>query len=280
MTQAATHRWSILLLVLTTLVWGTTFPLLKNAVADLSPAVIVCSRFVIGAIVLLPFCRQINRPLLRDGTLLGAVLYCSYVTQVIGLQTTSSNRSAFITSLNVILVPIFGVLLGRRLSWRVGVAAGLALAGIGVLSWEGGALTIGDLWVLGCAVSYAAYILLMESIAPKHPPLALTVVQLIAIALLGLLWAAPQIGSQLAVLQANWGAIVYLGIAATAMTTWTQAIAQRSVSATETAIIYALEPIFAAVFAFWWIGERLGMRGWMGGAMVMVAMVLSQIDDV
>jgi drug/metabolite transporter (DMT)-like permease len=278
MTQPATHRWSILLLVLTTLVWGTTFPLLKNAVADLSPAVIVGSRFVIGAIALLPFCRQIDRPLLRDGAILGAVVYCSYVTQVIGLQTTSSNRSAFITSLNVILVPLFGILLGRRLSWRIGLAALLALAGIGVLSWEGGALTIGDLWVLGCAVSYAAYILLMESIAPKHPPLALTIVQLLTIALLGLLWAAPQLGSQLAVLQKNWVAIVYLGIVATAMTTWTQAIAQRYVSATETAIIYALEPIFAAVFAFWWIGESLGMRGLMGGAMVIVAMVLSQVE--
>jgi drug/metabolite transporter (DMT)-like permease len=278
MTQSATRFRSILLLVFTTLIWGTTFPLLKNTVADLSPAVLVCGRFVVGAIALLPFCRQINRSLLRDGALLGVVVYCSYVTQVIGLQTTSSNRSAFITSLNVILVPIFGVVLGRRLSWRVGAAAVLALVGIGVLSWEGGALTIGDLWVLGCAVSYAVYILLMESIAPKHPPLDLTIVQLMVIAILGLAWAAPQLGSQWAILRENWVAIGYLGIAATAMTTWTQAIAQRHVSATETAIIYALEPIFAAVFAFWWIGENLGARGLLGGAMVIVATVLSQIE--
>jgi drug/metabolite transporter (DMT)-like permease len=278
MIQLAPHRWSILLLIATTLIWGTTFPLLKNAVSELSPAVLICGRFVVGAIALLPFCRQINRQLMRDGAILGVVVYCSYVTQVIGLQTTSSNRSAFITSLNVILVPILGVMLGRSLSRRVGLAAGLALAGIGVLSWEGGALTVGDLWVLGCAISYAVYILLMEAIAPKHPPLSLTIVQLITIALLGLIWAAPELWSQLPALQENWGAIVYLGVMATALTTWTQGIAQRHVSATETAIIYALEPLFAAVFTFWWLGESLGTRGLLGGAMVVVAMVLSQIE--
>jgi drug/metabolite transporter (DMT)-like permease len=270
MLKSASHRWGILLLVLTTLIWGTTFPLLKTVVTDLSPAVLVCSRFVIGAIVMLPFCRQINRRLVVDGAILGAVLSSSYLTQMIGLQTVASNRSAFITSLN-------GVLLGRSLSKRVGVAAVLALAGIGVLSWEGGALTIGDLWVFGCAVCYAAYILLMESIAPKHPPLDLTIMQLMAIALLGLIWAAPELSGQLQALQENIWAIVYLGVMATAVTTWTQAIAQRHVSATETAIIYALEPLFAAVFAFWWIGESLGVRGLIGGAMVIVAMVLSQI---
>jgi drug/metabolite transporter (DMT)-like permease len=278
MTQSDSHRWSILLLVATTLIWGTTFPLLKDIVSSVSPSVLVCSRFLIGALVLLPFCRQINRRLVRDGAILGVVVYCSYVTQVIGLQSTSANRSAFITSLNVILVPILGVVLGRSLSKRIWLAAGLALAGIGVLSWEGGALTMGDLWVLGCAISYAVYILLMEAIAPKHPPLSLTIVQLVVIALLGLIWAVPDLWRQLPVLRENWGAIVYLGVMATAMTTWTQAIAQRHVSATETAIIYALEPLFAAMFAFWWIGESLGTRGLLGGAMVIVAMVLSQIE--
>ena len=65
---------------------------------------------------------------------------------------------------------------------------------------------------------------------------------------------------------------------ATALTTWTQAIAQRHVNATETAIVYTLEPVFAAVFSFWWLGESLGVRGLLGGGMVLVAMVLSQVQ--
>jgi drug/metabolite transporter (DMT)-like permease len=205
------------------------------------------------------------------------MIYLSVVTQVIGLQTISSNRSAFITSLNVIMVPLLGFLLGRSLSQRVWISAGLALAGIGILSWEGGALGIGDLWVFGCALSFAVYVLLMEAIAPHHPPLALTIYQLMTTSLLGFIWALPELMEQAQAIQQNWGAIVYLGIMATAMTTWTQAIAQRHVSATETAIVYALEPVFATIFSFWWLGESLGTRGLLGGAMVLVATVLSQI---
>lgn len=279
MQKSASHHWYILLLVGTTLVWGSTFPLLKDAVTTLSPAVLVFSRFLVGALVLLPFCRHFNGRLIRDGAILGAVIYLSFVTQVMGLQTTSSNRSAFITSLNVIMVPLLGFLLGRSLSRRVWISAGLALAGIGVLSWEGGALGIGDLWVFGCALSYAVYILLMEAIAPKHPPLALTIYQLITTSLFGLIWAAPELVEQAQAIRQNWGAIAYLGIIATAITTWTQAIAQRHINATETALVYALEPVFAAIFSFWWLGESLGTRGLLGGGMVLIAMVLSQIKS-
>jgi drug/metabolite transporter (DMT)-like permease len=279
MQKPAAHYWYILLLVGTTLLWGTTFPLLKNALATLSPATLICTRFLAGTLVLLPFCRHFNRRLVRDGAILGAVVYVSYMTQVIGLQSISSNRSAFITSLNVVLVPLLGMVLGKSLSRRVGLAAGLAVAGIGVLSWEGGAIGVGDLWVFGCAVSYAVYILLMEKISPRHPPLALTIYQLMAISVLGLVWAAPELAGQAGAIRQNWGAIVYLGIMTTAVTTWTQAIAQRHVTATETAIVYSLEPVFATVFSYWWLGESLGVRGLLGGAMVLVAMVLSQIKS-
>ncbi|MCY7285622.1 MAG: DMT family transporter [Cyanobacteria bacterium CAN_BIN43] len=278
MQKSAFHYWYVLILVGTTLVWGTTFPLLKDALTTLSPAVLVCIRFLVGTLVLLPWCRHFNARLVRDGAILGVVIYLSFVTQVIGLQTISSNRSAFITSLNVIMVPLLGFLLGRSLSRRVWMSAGLALAGIGILSWEEGVLGIGDLWVLGCALSYAVYILLMEAIAPHHPPLALTIYQLITTSLLGLMWAAPELLEQAQAIQQNWGAIAYLGIMATAMTTWTQAIVQRHVNATETAIVYTLEPVFAAIFSFWWLGESLGIRGLLGGGMVLVAMVWSQIQ--
>jgi drug/metabolite transporter (DMT)-like permease len=275
--RTAAHHWYVLLLVGTTLLWGTTFPLLKNALATLSPATLICARFLVGTVVLLPFCRHFNPRLVRDSAILGAVVYVSYITQVIGLQTISSNRSAFITSLNVVMVPLLGVLLGQSLSRRIWFAAALAVAGIGVLSWEGGAIGIGDLWIFACALSYAIYVLLMERIAPRHPPLALTIYQLMVISILGLVAAVPEWRGQVEAIRQNWGAIVYLGVMATAVTTWTQAIAQRYVTATETAIVYSLEPVFAAVFSYWWLGESLGVRGLLGGAMVLVAMVLSQV---
>lgn len=265
------------MLVCTTLIWGTTFPLLKDAVSTLSPPVLIDSRFLIAALVFVPFCRQLDRRLLRDGVILGIISFAAYITQVIGLESTPANRAAFITSLNVILVPLLGRLLGRGVSARVFTAAGLALAGIGIMSWEGGTLGLGELWVFGCAFSYAIYILLLEAIAPKHDPLALTALQLITGAILGTIWAAPELMVQLREVGANFGAIAYLGLIATAATTWTQAVAQRKVSATETAIIYTLEPVFTAVFSFWWLGKSLGRQGWLGACMVLAAMVLSQI---
>lgn len=283
------HLRSLLLLLLTTLIWGTTFPLLKDVVGTLSPASLVSSRFLIAALLMLPFCRfrQLNRRLLRHGSLLGLVAFLSCLTQVVGLETVSANRAAFITSLNVVIVPLLSWLLGRGVTLKIFAAAGLAFAGIAVMSWEAGALTWGDLWVLGCAVSYAVYILLTEAVASQHPPLQLTAVQLVTIALLGLLWAgltggslageSQSGGSQLAAVAAHWGTILYLGVVATAVTTLTQVVAQRHLSATEAAIIYTLEPVFAVLFSFWWLAERLNGREALGGGMILAAMLLSQI---
>lgn len=277
MSRPSAHRWSLGLLLLTTLIWGTTFPIIKDTVSTLSPAALIGSRFLIAALLMAPFCWPLNRKLIRDGAILGSVAFLAYLTQAVGLELTTSNRAAFITSLNVILVPIIGRFLGRTISVRILVAAGLAFLGIGIMSWEGGAWSWGDAWVFGCAISYAIYILLMEALVPKHPPLALTAMQLLVIAVLGGVWALPSWLSQPHAIGDHWQAIVYLGVVATAVTTLSQVIAQRHLSATETAIIYTLEPVFAAVFAFWWLSESLGLRGLLGAGMVLIAMLLSQL---
>ncbi|MBD2104546.1 DMT family transporter [Leptolyngbya sp. FACHB-261] len=276
LSQKALRTQGVALLVAITVVWGTTFPLLKGAVESLSPAVLIGSRFVIAALALAPFVR-LNITLLRDGLLLGLLLFAAFATQVLGLETTSANRAAFITALNVILVPLLEPLLGRRLPHVALVAAGLALTGIGIMSWEGGSWVVGDFWMLGCALSYALYILLLEAVTPQHAPLSLSAVQLAVVALLGLGWSAPALLEQWPAVRANFTAVLYLGLIATAIATWVQAVAQRWLSASETALIYALEPVFAAVFSFWLLGESLGVRGLLGAGLVLGATVLSQV---
>lgn len=266
-----------LALVLTTLVWGSTFPLTKDALRDLSPAVLVGARFLVAALAFAPFLRG-GRALWRDAVPLGAVLFLSFLTQVVGLQTTSSNRAAFVTGLNVVLVPLLGPLLGRRVPRAAWPAALAALAGVAVMSWEGGALVAGDLWVLGCALAYAAYILMLERAAPRHDPLALSAAQLAVVAGLGLAWAAPELlaGGVPAALGPSAAAVAYLGLAATALATLAQAWAQRRVPAVQTALVYALEPVFAAAFALALLGESLGPRGLVGAALVVAATVWGQ----
>jgi drug/metabolite transporter (DMT)-like permease len=125
-------------------------------------------------------------------------------------------------------------------------------------------------------LSYAIYILLLEAATLRHPPLALSAVQLVLVAGVSVIWAAPEIVAQLPTIATHWGQLLYLGLVVTAITTITQAVAQQWVSAHETALLYTLEPVFAAIFSFWLLGERFGGRGFIGAGLVLTAMVLSQ----
>lgn len=278
MLKNISHNQGILLLVVTTIIWGTTFPLLKDAITNISPSVLICSRFLVAAIAFLPFCGKLNQQLVRDGVILGVTLFVAFATQIIGLETTSANRAAFITSLNVILVPILASAFNKPVSIKAFLAAGIAIAGIGVMSWEGGSLVVGDIWVFGCAVSYAIYILVLDSVTLKHQAIKLTAVQLVVVAVLGIVWALPEFFGQIPKISSNLGVILYLGLIATAATILIQAVAQRKVSATQTAIIYTLEPVFAAIFAFWLLGESLGVRGLLGAGMVIGSTIFSQLE--
>ncbi len=282
MTRVQPHIVGISLLVVVTVIWGTTFPIVKNAVERLTPAELITSRFLVAALVLSPWLFKAPKKLWLEGGLIAVVLFISYVTQVIGLTTVSSSRAAFITGLNVILVPLLLPFLRKRVPSAAFFAAALALGGIAVMSLQGLRLSfsIGDAWVLGCAISYAAYIIMMDRVVSKYEPLPLAAVQVAIVAVLGFAWALPNLIAQpptQAVLE-NWLSIVYLGIVATALTTLAQSYAQRFVAAFQTAVIYALEPVFAAVFSVWWLGEVLTVNALIGAGLIIVAMIVSQFD--
>lgn len=275
-----------MLLLLTTLIWGTSFGLLKHLVSDLSPPMILAVRFTISAIAFAPWLRRLNPALIRAGVLLGCLYFAECSSALIGLESISANRSAFIVSLNVILVPLLGTLLGQKLTTQNFSAAGLAIAGIGIMSWEGGGLSAGDFFTFGCAIGIAVYILTLGWLTPRHPTLPLVAVQLLVMALLSISWAMPQMMITampqaacplgIAVSSAHFNKLLYLGLVVTAIPTWTQAMAQRSIPAHEVALIYALEPVFASIFSFWFLGEQFGFRGFIGAGLVLIGTILSQ----
>ena len=270
------HHRGICLLVLTTILWASSFSLQKYVINYLSPAVILSVRFAVAAIALAPWLRHLNRSLLRDGGLLGSLYFSEVAIALTALETISASRAAFIISLNVILVPLFGAILGRRVPLKIAIAAGLAVLGIGIMSWEGGGFSLGDLLTLGCAMGGAVYILLLEKITPRHPPLPLVATQLMTMALLGCLWAVPQLIDEFETMTHYFSSLVYLGLMVTATPVWTQALAQRWMPAYEAALIYTLEPVFATLFSFWFLGETLGIRGLLGAGLVLSATILSQ----
>ena len=277
----ATRRY-VLALLLVTLVWGATFPVLKRATAQLSGVEISALRFALAALFLLPWAWRAPRQTWRDGAGLGALVLFSYVAQAYGLEWISSNRSAFLTSLNVLLVPLFGMALGQPLVGRVLAAAALACAGIGLMSWDGGANARGDGASVAGAVAYALYVMALSRRAARHRPLALAASQLVCMALLGGVWMlCDAAGSdRLATLPARLDrdtllGLLYLGLVASALMLWLQAWAQRHVAAAQAALIYSMEPVFAALFAWLWLAETLSWRAACGAAVVLAALWLS-----
>lgn len=274
---------SMMLLLLVTLVWGTTFPLLKSASVDLSSVEISAVRFLIATLCMTPFLLKAPRRAWIDGLLLGALGLVSYVTQAYGLQYISSNRSAFLTSLNVLMVPFLGLMFGGRLSWPVLLAALFACFGIGLMSWEGGGNLLGDAATIVCALAYALYVIVLSQRSERHEAKHLAATQIAVMALLASVWMLLQsfntdaLATLPARLAPHTATLLYLGACATAGMLFLQAVGQRQVSADKAAVIYAMEPVFAALFGWLWLGELLGWRGIAGGAIVLGALIVSEM---
>ncbi|MBN2003363.1 MAG: DMT family transporter [Anaerolineae bacterium] len=309
-----------LALVIVTLIWGTTFVVVKQTLDMLPPLVLIAARFWVAGLALLGVWmahhfgfwildfgskRQSQKPeqvarratgnvraLLREGALTGVVLTGGFVTQTMGLQTTAAGKSAFITGLSVIIVPALAALLLRKPPARaavVGVA--LATVGMGLLTLDSALrLAPGDLWTLACAGCFALHIVCTAHFAPRHAALPFTLAQLFTVAALTTLAAAfaqPQVLlahevnatpiPNVAELSRALPAVLYLGLAATAVVFGLQTWAQRHTSPTHTALIFTLEPVFAAIFALLLTGEVLARQEWIGGGLILIGMLLAEL---
>ena len=275
----APHLRGIVALLVVTLVWGTTFPAMKALTAHVSPAWIVFTRFALAALVLSPFLVRAVRSDLRAGFLLGLLLFFCFVFQVEGLALTTSNRNAFICGLNVLIVPLLGVAAGKLPERRIVLALALAVAGLAALCWDSGAWSFGDTLALGAALCFGIYVKMMELYTRRATRLiAITATQIATVALCSGIWVmltgAP--AGIATVLVGEWHSIVYLGLVATAAIIALQTWGQSHSSANEAAVVYAFEPAAAAFFAYFWLGETMTTRGWIGAALLISGMIVSQ----
>ncbi len=271
-----------LILLLVTVVWGMTFPVLKVATGLLSGVEITTLRFWIAALCMLPFVRGISFATWRDGFWLGALALFSMAAQAYGLQFIASNRSAFLTSLNVLMVPLLGLLLGGRPGWLIFVAAAMACLGIGMMSYDGEAHLWADAATLLAALAYAVYTMGMSARARLHKAVQLASAQVWCMAAMGMVWMLLDSGParvlslpEVINLEVLLG-LLFLGALASAATFFLQALAQTHVSAEQAAIIYAMEPVFAALFAWFYLAEVMTPMAQAGALVVIFAVVLSQ----
>lgn len=276
----------VLALMIVTVVWGTTFPATKLLSSEFNALQIIALRFGVALTVLLPLLWRTRATEWRWGLGLGSLLFIAFTLQMEGLAHTSSNRNAFVTGLNVLLVPLLGLLIGQRPGWLLWLSCLLAMAGMTGLFWEDAPWGWGDTLTLCSTLFFALYIHALASAGVRNQlaplrALHLTATQAVAMFALscsvlfvsqqGLQWNTLQAASA-----AQWLSLLYLGTAASVMVVALQAWGQRHVPATPSAIIFGLEPVFAVVSAWVLLGERLGAVAWVGAGLIVLALVLSQ----
>jgi len=284
-----TERLGLLALLTVTMVWGTTFPAMKQLTADLTALQIIWLRFGMAAVLLLPLWRGMRSAEWRWGLGLGVLNFVAFWLQIEGLHHTSSNRNAFVTGLNVLIVPLIAWLLMRRaIGWQVWGACAMAVGGMCLMFFEDAPWNWGDTLTLCSALVYACFILSMEAAALRNVRTPLRAGRMAA-ALAGSMWLCTtlillvqpqgmhQLHTQASSLSINaWVALFYLGLIASAMVVVFQAWGQQRVDAMRSAIVFGLEPVFASLTAWWLIDERMGLVAIAGAALIVAALIFSQ----
>jgi len=271
------------LLLLVALIWGSTFVLVKQSVAHFPVYAFLCLRFALAALVLLFLSAQRLRALRLHtagaGVAIGMLLFGGYAFQTVGLQYTTASKAGFITGLSVVIVPVLSTVLLKHMPERYALLGGvLSAVGLAVLTLERDLTPAhGDLLVLACAFCFALHITAVSKFAPQTDALALTVVQVTVVALFsgvaslttsGWLWPIP--GN-------IWLAAAFTGMLATALAFTIQNRMQALTTATRTALIFATEPVFAAVFGYFLAGERLTNRGLLGCSLILLGMLFAEL---
>lgn len=272
--------WGSVQLGACALLFGSTFLVMKQTVAKVEPLTFLALRFGFAALVLWPLARRRPRTPgeLRHGLLAGVSLLCGYVLQVMGLRHTTSSRSAFITYLLIVLVPVMeAVLLRRRLRASTVVGVAVALVGLVLLADPGGGaghgFGLGETLTLLCAFAFGAHIVILDRYAHLHDPIRLTQVQILVVTG-SCTVGALVVGIGPLGVGSAWVAIAYTGAVATALAFVLMVSGQRVVPASRVALILLLEPVSAAALGFL-AGERLGMRGVLGAALILIAILVS-----
>jgi len=274
-------------------VWGTTFVLVQNAIATLPPHTFNAIRFFMAAVLLFLFMllffrdqlKAISVKMVLSGVILGIWLFGGYAFQTIGLLYTTSSKAGFITGLSVVLIPVFGYfILKQKLQWPSIVGVIAATFGLYFLTLgDSLSLNKGDMLVFLCAICFALQIIFTGKYAPRYPSLSLALIQIFVVSILSALGALlfedwrtavqlPNIGQPLVI----WALVITAG-PATAFAFLTQTVCQKFTTPTRVALIFAMEPVFAALASFIWTEDVLGVKALAGCLLIFFGMILSEI---
>jgi drug/metabolite transporter (DMT)-like permease len=261
-------------------IWGSTFYLVKDALSGIDPVMLVAYRFLIAGVLVLGYLLVTGRKVwvgLGKGAILAVLLWFLYIPQTIGLQYTTASNSGFITGLFVIFVPIFmRTVFRRKPSWLEWLASAVALAGLWVLTGGLTDMNTGDGLTLLAAVTYALHLLFADRyLRTGLSPLVLSCQQFLIVGLLSLLTGLVFDLDFVIHTEAAAVTMVFLALFPTLAAFVIQMWAQKTTSPVKVSLIFAFEPVFAALFAWTLGGETPVLHRALGGLLVFAALVIS-----
>lgn len=273
------------LLLITAIVWGSGFVVTAIALEYLTAYQVMAGRFVLAAIILSLLFRKKFKIFTKDvvwkGAVLGTILYIGFALQTVGLEYTTPSKNAFLTAVNVVIVPLIAYLIYKRRVDRFEVVGSIfALVGIGFLSLQGTlTINIGDALSLACAVAFAFDIFYTNHFVKKEDAIALTIMQFMTAAFIGLVTVIFQGDLTVSVEREAVYAIVYLGVFSTTIAYVCQNVAFKYTSATKGAIILSLESFFGMVLSVLILKEVLTGRMILGAALIMIAIFVAELKS-
>ncbi len=273
-----------IMLLFVTFFWGLSFPLVENAMKVISPCVFVTIRFLLAALILMPFIWRdfkhlLDKKSIISGLILGAINVVVYNTQSIGLETLSGAQSAFITGTSVIIVPFLLPLFRMGCPTPLDIISSFfCLIGLALLTGvDVGNMSVGFLWTLLCALAVALSIIYLQKITQKS--VSLNILAFYQILFTGILSAPLSIGENYASMF-HTDALIGLGfcaIFATSIALLLQTKYQRFTTPSRAVMIFALEPLFASFFGYFINGQTMGLLAMFGGLLIIASLVIPEV---
>lgn len=286
-----------LLLLLTAMIWGAAFVAQSVSMDYIGPFTFLCSRSILGGVVLLPVIALMDKKkdtdekeepanhkktLLMGGLACGVALFVASAFQQIGIQETTAGKAGFITAMYMVLVPIAGLFLGKKTGGKVWGAVAVALVGMYLLCFSGGglgAINRGDLMEMVCALGFTVHILVIDHFSGRVDGVKMSCIQFFVCGVLAffamIIFEEPNVQDILAA----WMPIVYAGLMSSGVGYTLQIVAQKDTDPTVASLLMSLESVFSLVFGWILLHEAMSARELIGCVLMFAAIVWVQLPE-
>lgn len=272
-------------LIIVTIIWGGGFVASDIALKSILPFQIMTIRFFLGTLFMgmlsVEALKGVKKEEIKAGILMGVALFAGFALQIVGLQHTTPSKNAFLTALNVVIVPfITYVFCKKKIGTKGIIGAVMAVVGVGILSLEKNlTLSLGDGLTLLCAFGFAFQIFFTSIFVKKYRATVLNFVQMCTSFVLSVVFMTAFGEVSFNITAEGWWSVLYLGGVSTTICYLLQTACQEHVDETKAAIILSMESVFGTLFSIMILHERITLRMIVGCVLILIAVIISNLAE-